>query len=244
MHGANAPSAHHDVKEALAMYKISRVMGTIHQALVFLRTLLGVAALLLILVGGYWVYHVWTEKLRYERYLYNVLGERRVAEMCVLQQERPADQPVQTTLRFQEFRESGDPLSPITLTLPGEEIYLDALVTVFDSEAVRAGEAKSLYLFRRIFTDRVPPRQGVALYRDAHAYDRIPQPYVHNTIERDIQRRVWERLWSLIEDPAYAEARRVRTYFGQAVYARLALGECSTVTLQNNGGLLLTNGTP
>jgi hypothetical protein len=226
------------------MNKISQAMGTIHQALVFLRTLLGVAALVLILIGGYWVYHVWTEKQRYERYLYNVLSERRVAEVCVLQQERPSDQSVQTTLRFQEFREGGDPLSPITLTLPGEEIYIDALVTVFDSEAVRAGEAKSLYLFRRIFTDRVPPRQGVALYRDAHAYDGIPQPYVHSTIERDIQRWVWGRLWRLIEDAAYAEAQRVRTYFGQAVYARMALGRCYTVMLQNHGGLLLTNDTP
>ena len=226
------------------MHRVSRVMGTIHQALVFLRTLLGVAALVLILIGGYWVYHVWTEKQRYERYLANVLGERRVAEVCVLQQERPAEQPVQTTLRFQEFRESGAALAPITLTLPGEEIYIDALVTVFDSEAVRAGEAKSLYLFRRIFTDRVPPRQGVALYRDAHAYDGIPQPYVHSTIERHIQRRVWERLWSLIEDPASAEAQRVRTYFGEAVYARMAPGTCYTVTLQNHGGLLLTDGTP
>jgi SAM-dependent methyltransferase len=152
--------------------------------------------------------------------------------------------PAQATLRFQEFRESGDPLSPSTLTLPGEEIYLDALVTVFDSEAVRTGEAKSLYRFRRIFTDRVPPRQGVALYRDAHAFDGIPQPYVHSTIERDIQRLVWERLWSLIEQPAYAEAQRVRTFLGQAVYARMALGGCYTVTLQNHGGLLLTNSTP
>lgn len=226
------------------MHKIARGLGLIHQALVFLRTLLGVAALILILIGGYWVYHVWTEKQRYERYLYNILSERRVAEVCALQQEHPSDRPVHTTVRFQEFRESGDPLSPITLTLPGEEIYIDALVTVFDSEAVQAGESKSLYLFRRIFTDRVPPRQGVALYRDAHAYDGIPQPYVHGTIEPAIQRWVWERLWSLIEDTAYAEAQRVRTYFGQAVYARMSAGECYIVTLQNHGGLLLTTHTP
>jgi hypothetical protein len=216
-------------------------MATFHQALAVLRTLLGVAALVLILVGGYWVYHVWNEKQRYERYLYNVLGERRVAEVCVLEQERPADQPARTTLRFQEFRESGAPLSPLTLTLPGEEIYIDALVTVFDSEAVRAGQAKSLYLFRRIFTERVPPRQGVPLYRDAHAYDGIPQAYLHGTIDRGVQRRVWEHLWRLIEDAAYAESQRVRTYFGQAVYAHMAAGACYSLTMQNSGGLLLTS---
>jgi hypothetical protein len=222
------------------MNRISRVLATVQQVLALLRTLFGVAALALILVGGYWLYHLWHETQRYEQYLYNLLGERRVAEACVLKQERPPDRPIQTTLRFQEFRRHGEALSPITVTLPGEEIYIDALVTVFDSEAVRAGEAKSLYLFRRIFTDRIAPNQGIPLYRDAHAYDGIPQAYLHGTIERRAQRRVWEHLWGLIEDPAYAEAQRVRTHFGQAVYARMTAGACYTVTLQNHGGLLLT----
>ncbi len=219
---------------------MSRAMATARQALALLRTLLGVAVLALILVGSYWVYHLADEKQRYERYLYNVLGEQRVAEACVLKQERRPDQPVQTTLRFQEFRRHGEALSPITLTLPGEEIYIDALVTVFDSEAVRAGQAKSLYFFRRIFTERVPPDQGVPLYRGAHVHDEIPLAYRHSTIERRVQRRVWEHLWSLIENPAYADAQGVRTHFGQAIYARMTPGACYTVTLQNHGGLLLT----
>lgn len=222
------------------MSRISRMMATVQQALALLRTLLAVAALVLILVGAYWVYDLWHDKFRYEQYLYNVLGERRVAEACVLKQERLPGQPVQTTLRFQEFRPNGEALSPMTVTLPGEEIYIDALVTVFNSEAVQAGQAKSLYLFRRIFTDKVAPGQGVPLYRGAHTHHGIPQAYLDDTIEPRVQRRVWEHVWSLIESPAYAQAHGARTQFGQAVYARMAAGACYTVTLQNHGGLLLT----
>jgi hypothetical protein len=226
-------------QEANAMIHRPSSLTVMQQALALLRTLLGVVALSGTVAGGYWVYHLWSESQRYERYLYHLLGERRVAEICALQQRRTAEHGVETTLRFQEFRDGGMPLSPLTLTLPGEEVYIDALVTVFDSAAVQSGRAQSLYLFRRIFTERVPPQQGVALYRKAHADHGIPPPYRHETIERRAQRRVWQHLWRLIEDRAYAQTHGVRTHFGQAVYARMAAGRCYSVSLQNHGGLLL-----
>src|SRR5262249_41022544 len=124
-------------------------------------------------------------------------------------------------------------------TLPGEEIYIDALVTVFESDAVQSGEARSLYLFRRIFTERVAPQDGFPLYHAGGSSDGVPEPYVHRTIGPSAQLRGLHHLWRLIEDTAYAEAHRVRTHFGQAVYARMEPGLCYTVTLQNHGGLLL-----
>ena len=53
------------------------------------------------------------------------------------------------------------------------------------------------------------------------------------------QQRVWGHLWRLIEDAAYAETQRVRTTFGQAVYAKMQTGQCYALTIQHNGGLLL-----
>src|SRR5919199_1295460 len=103
------------------MGRISRSLAMVQQALGLLRTLLLIGVLGLVLVGAYWVYQLRTEASFYERYLHNLLGEQRVAEVCVLDQQRPADEPARTTLRFQEFRQSGQPLAPLVVTLPGEE---------------------------------------------------------------------------------------------------------------------------
>jgi hypothetical protein len=221
------------------MGRIWRAMTRVQQALALLRTLLAVCVLGLTLVGGYWVYHTWSEKTRYEHYLHNLLGEQRVAEVCVSERERVPGEAPRTTLRFQEFRRDGQALPPLSMTLPGEEIYIDALVTVFESDAVQSGDARSLYLFRRIFTERVAPQDGYLLYRDGGSSDGLPEPYVDRAIERSVQLRVWQHLWRLIDDTAYAEAHRVRTHFGQAVYTRMEPGRCYRVTLQNHGGLLL-----
>jgi hypothetical protein len=221
------------------MGRISRSMAVLQRALILLRTLLLIGVLGLILLAGYWLYELWNERTVYERFLHNLLGEQRVAEVCILDQQRPAAEPVRTTMRFQEFRQNGQPLSPMVVTLPGEEIYVDALVTLFESDAVKGGRAKSLYLFRRIFTEQMAPQVGFPLYRSEGPGDGIPQAYVRQDIERSAQQRVWDDLWRLIEDVTYAETQRVRTTFGQAVYAKMQTGQCYTLTIQHNGGLLL-----
>ena len=218
---------------------ISHSLAVVQRALTLLRTLLLVAVLGLMLAAGYWVYEVSNEKTVYERYLHNLLGEQRAAEVCILDQQRPADEPVRTTVRFQEFRQDGQSLSPLIVTLPGEEIYVDAFVTFFESDAVKSGRAKSLYLFRRIFTEQMAPQVGFPLYRNEGSGDGIPPSYVRQDIDRSAQQRVWDHLWRLIEDVAYAETQRVRTTFGQAVYAKMQTGQCYTLTIQHNGGLLL-----
>jgi hypothetical protein len=221
------------------MGRLSRGVANVQQALALLRTLLLIGVLGGFLIAGYWVYQLWNEQSFYERYLHNLLGERRVAEICILEQQRPADEAVRTTLRFQEFRQNGQPLSPLVITLPGEEIYVDAFVTVYESGAVKSGHAKSLYLFRRIFTEQVAPQLGFPLYRSEAAGDGIPQSYVHQGVDRTVQQRVWRDLWRVIEDQAYADTQRVRTTFGQAVYAKMQSGQCYTLTIQHHGGLLL-----
>jgi hypothetical protein len=196
------------------------------------------------LAAAAWLYGYSREKTIYERYLHNLLGEQRVAEVCVLDQQWAADEPVRTTIRFQEFRQTGQPLSPLVVTLPGEEIYVDAFVTTFESRAVKGGQAKSLYLFRRIFTEHMAPQMGFPLYRSEGSGDGIPQPYLHQSVDRTAQQRVWDHLWRLIDDTAYAETQRVRTKFGQAVYTKMQPGQCYSLTIQHNGGLLLHAPTP
>jgi hypothetical protein len=226
------------------MRGILRCLAGLQGALALLRTVLLIGLFGVMLAAAYWVYDIWNERIVYERYLHNLLGEERVAEVCILDQQRPADEPVRTTVRFQEFRQNGQPLAALVVTLPGEEIYVDALVTIFDSDAVQKGQAKSLYLFRRLFTEQMAPQVGFPLYRNEAAGDGIPQSYVRQDIDRTAQQHVWSHLWRLIEDAAYAETQHVRTRFGQAVYAKMQSGQCYSLMIQHHGGLVLQTRAP
>ena len=76
---------------------ITRSLAVFERSLALLRTLLLIGVLGLVLAAGYKVYELWNEASVYERYLHNLLGEQRAAEVCVLDQQRPAEEPVRTT---------------------------------------------------------------------------------------------------------------------------------------------------
>ena len=90
--------------------------------------------------------------------------ERR-ARLVVLDQGPGTEGQVKTRVRFTELDSQGNAVGePRELSLEGEEIYVDALVIKFEDSFVTAGDAlkgKALLLFRRIFSDRRRPADGV-----------------------------------------------------------------------------------
>ncbi len=177
-------------------------------------------------------------KKKYEQYLVNLLGERRAAEVIVLAQNRDADGRLWTKLRFMEYAADGTPLEPQTFTVPGDEVYFDALVMQFKPERVKEGKAKSLYLFRRVFTDKTRPDMGakiVELDPDAGP----PKNYQSQEIPRKPQEEVWAQFRRCLADKEYAKKLGVRAIFGQATYKTLRKGYLYVLTIQDNGGLII-----
>ena len=182
------------------------------------------------------------EMRRYEAYVANLIGERRAAEAVVEEQTRDNDGQLWTKIKFQEYSVDGQPIEPVKVfTVPSDVVYFDALVMTFKHDRVAEGKAKSLYLFRRVFTDQTRPDMGYKLF-DPDGRDALPASYqapAENEIPLTTQRQVWERFRKCLADPEYATTEGVDTIYGEAIYDTLRKGTLYTLYIQNDGGLEL-----
>jgi len=175
-------------------------------------------------------------RIKYEKFLENAVGERRAAEVVLLDQNRSADGRLISRLKFLEYSAHGQAMKPRTITVEGNEVYFDALILQFSPEAVQEGKAQSLYLFRRVFTDKTRPDEGIQLFNPKAG---IPDNLRSDEIPVASQLSLWREFQRCIEDPAYAETKNVRAVFGQAVYKRPRKNHLYRLHIQNNGGLII-----
>jgi hypothetical protein len=93
---------------------------------------------------------------------------------------------------------------------------------------------RTVALLRRIYSDRMPPAQGVPIDTPGA----IPDGYAASDGAR-FEQALWKRFWRLATDPQAAESMGVRVAQGEAVYKPTAPGHCFDVELENSGGLTL-----
>lgn len=180
-------------------------------------------------------------KVEYETYMANLVGSQRAAEVIVEDQTQDEDGQIWTKLKFLEYSVDGQPLEPVKVfTVPGNVVYFDALVMKYTPEQVQEGKAKSLYLFRRVFTDETRPDMGYKLF-DIDEEASLPKNLQADTEEIPIQaqQEVWARFQKCLSDPEYAKEQGVDAMYGEAVYDTLRKGFLYTLNIQNNGGLEL-----
>ena len=125
------------------------------------------------------------------------------------------------------------------MTLPGKEVYIDALVVTFDRGLVEAGDAlkgKSMLLFRRAFGDLQKPADGVPLFRgdDASPIPEVAQVDPH---PGDLERSIWARFWDYANDPRLAKDAGIRVAQGEAPHIEVVAGQVYKLTLRASGGV-------
>jgi hypothetical protein len=145
-------------------------------------------------------------------------------------------------LTFIQYRPGTEtPSFTKSFTLPGEEVYVDALVVQFERAFVERGDGlrgKSLLLFRRAFGDRQRPVDGVALFETA-AGTAIPEFARVDAEPSAFERDLWTRFWTLANDPKAAAAAGVRVAQGEAPHVKAVAGQVYQLRLRAAGGLEL-----
>ncbi len=226
-----------------------------------MRTLGKLLALLLVaaaVVAGVLVYLQISEKDRQiaeqkrviaalEQKLDRSWAEELVADVRVdaLTRDPDGGQPLMT-LTFAQYQPGTEtPTLKKTMTLPGEEFYVDALIVQFDRKLVEEGDGlrgKSLLFFRSAFGDRQKPVDGVPLFRQGAApatSDDIPEGLRVDAEPGAYERQIWTRFWTFANDPAQASAAGIRVAQGEAVHVRAVRGQVYKVTLSAGHGLSL-----
>ena len=130
-----------------------------------------------------------------------------------------------------------------SMTLVGEEFFVDALVVRFDRELVENGDGmkgKSLLMFRRMFGDRQKPVDGVPLYRTADDVKLvIPEQLQVDPTPSPFEQQVWQKFWTFANDPKTAGEAGVRVAQGEAVHVKPVTGQVYKITLRSSAGLEL-----
>jgi hypothetical protein len=223
---------------------------------------LGALAMVLLLGGlaaaGFVLYERATEKDRQiaeQQRVIAALGQRLdrswaeelVADVRVDAITRDPDGgPPEMTLTFAQYAPGTETAAlRKTMTLEGEEFYIDALVVEFQRKLVEEGDGlrgKSLLFFRRAFGDRQKPVDGVPLYRQSSATTRseeIPDGLRVDPQPGEYEKQIWTRFWIYANDPAQAAEAGIRVAQGEAVHTRAVRGQVYKVTLSAAHGLSL-----
>ncbi len=173
-----------------------------------------------------------------ERVVGRLTGERRVAQLLVVDQPARPDGTVETVIKFQEFDCDGNPLAVREFQVAGEVVYFDALLIKFDDQFVGESDllrGKSLVLFRRIFGESQTPEEGFPI----DPVRQIPEIYRTASAPTGYEERLWDRFWEYATDPTAAAEAGVRVAQGEAVYNQLQKGQFWVLAIENDGGLNL-----
>jgi hypothetical protein len=106
--------------------------------------------------------------------------------------------------------------------IEGDVVHFDALIVKFTSPMVMEGREKSMYLWRRVYGEKMRPEDGFAIqtpFEEPKRYRMIGQKLTVSERER-----FWDEIWDLSNEPKKLESQGIQAIFGNVVYKRLRPG--------------------
>jgi len=94
---------------------------------------------------------------------------------------------------------------------------------------------RTLVLLRRIYSDRLAPRDGVPIDTPGA----VPAGYAATEVAR-FEQILWDRFWEIADDPVLAMEMGVRVAQGEVVYKPVRAGRRYELVVDAAGGINLT----
>ena len=153
----------------------------------------------------------------------NLAAEDQIGYATVVSQHTK-DGRLFTTVRFVETARD-DKLKKVLekeYTIEGDIVHFDALIVKFGNKMVMDGGTRALYLWRRVYGEKMTPEEGFAI-EEPYAE---PQRYADLLGALPIRQRqmFWSNIWDLANDPEKLSEHGIQAIYGNAVYSRLRSG--------------------
>jgi hypothetical protein len=153
----------------------------------------------------------------------SLTAEDQIGYAKVIAQETK-DGQLLTTVKFVETARD-DKLKTILekeYTIAGDIIHFDALIVKFGSKMVMDGKTRALYLWRRIYGEKMAPEEGFVIEEPGAE----PQRYKDLLEALPIEQRqmFWSNIWDLANDTQKLAEYDIDAIYGNAVYSRLREG--------------------
>ena len=175
--------------------------------------------------GGSAIHDLLGENKKLKRSLTNLTDAGKIGYAKVVSQiTDEKGNVVATTLKFVET-DRDDELKIVlekNYTIEGDIVHFDALIVKFGDKMVMDGKKKSLYLWRRIYGENMPPSSGFAI----EEVGKEPKRYQKLLDDIGVKKSklFWESIWDLANDPRKLKKYDIEAVFGNATYTKLRKG--------------------
>jgi hypothetical protein len=184
------------------------------------------AAFVLIAVGiyrgGTALNELLTENKTLKKALTNLTDENKIGYAKVISQTKDANGTVtSTTLKFVETARDNelDKILERQYTIEGDIVHFDALIVKFSDKMVMDGKKRSLYLWRRIYGEKMSPQNGFSI----EEFGAEPSRYSDLLNELPIRKRelFWSSIWDLANSPDKLAQYGITAIYGSVTYTQL-----------------------
>ncbi len=176
-----------------------------------------------------------SENRRLGRAIENLSAEEQIGYATVQKQQKDEDGRVHTTIRLVQTAPGRprDIVSEQAFTVVGQMVHFDCLVVKFSEPLVLKGEARALYLWRRIYGEATRPENGQPI----EVSDSGPERYyaITKSLRMNERSLFWEAVWDLADDPDYLAQYGVQAVFGNTVYLKMRPGKVYRFKINASG---------
>ena len=189
----------------------------------------GVCVIILAYVGrGFYygartIHQLLAENKHLKQAITNLTHEEQIGYAKVTAQEAKNGE-ISTTIKFVETARD-DMLKTILekeYTIEGDIIHFDALIVKFGDKMVMDGKTKALYLWRRVYGEKMAPEDGFAIEEPGAEPRRYSDLLQALSIKQ--RRLFWSNIWELANDPEQLKQHDIEAIYGNVVYSRLREG--------------------
>lgn len=208
------------------------------------NVLIGIIVILvLIVVGiitatGYFgiktINELLTENKKLKESLARLTKEEQIGYAKVIKQENKGGK-LQTTLKFVETArdDKANKILEKEYTIEGVVVHFDALIVKFGSQLIIDGKERSLYLWRRVYGEKMAPSTGYAI-EDA-GQEPVRYKGLLEKLRLKDQQTFWSAIWELANDPQKISQLGVQAIYGNVVYSQLKPGLIYVFRISNTG---------
>ena len=169
------------------------------------------------------IHELLTENKELKQAITNLTEEDQIGYAKVISQEMK-DGKLFTTIKFVETARD-DKLKTILekeYTIEGDIIHFDALIVKFGNKMVTDGKAKALYLWRRIYGEKMAPGEGYVIEEPGTEPKRYKDLLEALPVEHS--KLFWDNIWLLANDTDKLKEYGIDAIYGNAVYSKLKKG--------------------
>jgi len=166
----------------------------------------------------------------------NLKAETQIGYAKVISQTE-TDGKIMTRLKFVET-DRKDMLKRVLekeYDIEGDIIHFDSLIVKFDEQAVADGNEKALYLWRRVYSDKMRPEDGFAIETEGAE----PRRYADICSKLDLKDKslFWEEIWKLADDKERLAEYGITAIYGNVVYRKVQPGLVYVFKISSTGNL-------